>query len=46
MLRKATGWAVVILVVVWIIHDPTGSAASVRTWAGDVVGFAQSLTHR
>jgi len=40
---KIIGWAVVILIVIWIISNPTAAGTSVHTWITDIVSFFTHL---
>jgi hypothetical protein len=43
MMRTIVGWAVVILIVVWIVSNPTAAGTSVHGWAADAVAFFTHL---
>jgi uncharacterized membrane protein len=40
---KIIGWIVVILIVIWIISDPTAAGTSVHNWITDIVSFFTHL---
>jgi hypothetical protein len=43
MLRKIGGWAVIALIVVWVLQDPAASGHAVHGWIGSALTFATSL---
>jgi len=43
MLPKILGWIVVILIVVWIVSNPSGAGTSVHSWISDIFSFFQHL---
>lgn len=43
MLSKVLGWVVVILIVVWVVSNPSVAGNSVHGWISDVVSFFQHL---
>lgn len=43
MLAKIIGWIVVILIVVWIVSNPSGAGNSVHSWISDIFAFFQHL---
>jgi hypothetical protein len=42
-LSKIIGWIVVILIVVWVVSNPSGAGTSVHGWITDVISFFQHL---
>lgn len=45
MVGKIVGWIVGILIIVWIISDPSGAGADVHGWITDIISFFTSLAH-
>lgn len=45
LITKIAGWVVVILIVVWIISDPSGAGADVHGWINDIISFFTHLAH-
>lgn len=43
MLQKVLGWVAGIGIIVWVIHDPTGSANAVKSVVGGLVAFFSHL---
>jgi hypothetical protein len=43
LVAKIIGWVVVILIVIWIISDPTAAGTSVHNWITDIVSFFTHL---
>ena len=43
MVTKIIGWAVVILIVIWIVSDPAAAGASVHGWIDDIISFFTHL---
>ncbi len=37
------GWAIVILIVIWVISNPSRAGSDVHTWATDIVSFFSHL---
>lgn len=45
LVAKVLGWVVVILIIVWIISDPSGAGADVHAWVTDIISFFTHLAH-
>ena len=45
MTSKIVGWVIVILIVVWIVSDPSRAGADVHRWATDIVSFFTHLAN-
>lgn len=43
LVAKIIGWVVVILIVIWIISNPTAAGTSVHNWITDIVSFFTHL---
>lgn len=43
MVKQIIGWVVVILIVVWILSNPTAAGTTVHNWITDIVSFFQHL---
>lgn len=43
MMSRLIGWAIVILIVVWIVSNPAAAGTSVHGWASDAVAFFTHL---
>jgi hypothetical protein len=40
---KWVWWIVLILVIVWIVSNPTGAGNDVHTWVNDIISFFTHL---
>lgn len=43
MIGKIIGWIIIILIVVWVISNPTGAGHAVHTWITDILSFFTHL---
>jgi hypothetical protein len=43
VVSKVIGWAVIILIVIWIVSDPSSAGASVHGWIDDIISFFTHL---
>ncbi len=43
MLQKVLGWIVAILLVVWIISNPTSAGDTVHSWITGLIDFFRHL---
>jgi hypothetical protein len=42
---KWVWWIVLILVIVWIVSNPTGAGNDVHTWVNDIISFFRHLAN-
>lgn len=42
-MKKALPWIALVIAVLWIIHDPAGAAATIRSLATGLSTFAAGL---
>jgi len=42
---KWVWWIVLILVIVWIVSNPTGAGSDVHYWANDIISFFRHLAN-
>ena len=45
MVGKLIGWIVGILIVIWIVSNPTGAGNDVHGWINDVTAFFGHLAN-
>ena len=43
MVSKIVGWIVIILIVVWILSNPSGAGSTVHGWITGIISFFQPL---
>jgi len=45
LVGKVVGWAILILIIVWIISNPSHAGAEVHSWITGVVSFFSHLAN-
>ena len=43
MVAKIIGWVVIILIVVWVLSNPSGAGSTVHGWITGIISFFQHL---
>jgi hypothetical protein len=43
LVGKVLGWAVIILIVIWVISNPSAAGNSVHDWITDIINFFTHL---
>ena len=43
MIQKIVGWVIVILIVVWIVSNPSSAGDSVHGWVTGIIDFFKHL---
>jgi hypothetical protein len=43
LVGKVLGWAVIILIVIWIVSSPGAAGNSVHGWINDIISFFTHL---
>jgi hypothetical protein len=43
LVAKIIGWIIIILIVVWILSNPSGAGSTVHSWITGIISFFQHL---